>query len=90
MTLELSYNAILVFVTTSGCSGHLASGFIESNDAGETTVYDARHVVNPYISDGRLRSWCIVTLHKTILCNWSSIAPCDLQFFSGVTRNDLI
>ncbi len=76
--IELSHDAILVFVLWNGCLGKLRNGRIERSGPRHLDVYSPdRDTLNEYVSGPKLRSWCVVNLDGIPIGDWYCIAPED-------------
>jgi hypothetical protein len=76
--VDLSHDAILVFVLRNGCAGRLRQGRVERSGSTELLVYSPhREMLNEYVSGSKLRSWCIMTMEGWPIGDWYSIAPED-------------
>jgi len=77
-SIDLSYDAILVFVLWNGCGGRLRHGRVERKGHTHLDVYSPRReTLNDYVSGSKLRSWCIITMEGEPIGDWFSIAPED-------------
>ena len=76
--MQLSYDAMLVYVLHSGCVGHLTTGRVEqSADEGLQVYSPFVSEINEYISGSRLRSWCVMGRDGKALPGWCSVRPED-------------
>jgi hypothetical protein len=76
--MDLSHDAILVFVLFNGCGGRLRNGRVERSGPTQLNVYSPhRDLLNEYVSGAKLRSWCVMTMEGYPIGNWYSIASED-------------
>jgi hypothetical protein len=75
--LNLSYDAILVFVLWNGCNGRLRNGRVERSGSQLNVFSPHREKLNEYVSGSQLRSWCVMTMDGFPIGDWYSIAPED-------------
>ncbi len=76
--MELSHDAILVFILSNGCMGKLRNGRIERSGPRHLAVYSPdRDTLNEYVSGPKLRSWCVVNIEGIPIGGWYWIAPED-------------
>jgi hypothetical protein len=73
--MNLSHDAILIFVLCNGRTGRLRYGRVERNGPTQLDVYSLHcDTLNEYLSGSKLRSWCIVTMEGLPIDDWFSIA----------------
>ena len=83
--MQLSHDAVLVYVLHSGCVGRLTVGRVEQSAGYGLNVYSPyASAINDYISGPRLRSWCVIGRDGKPLPGWYSIRLEDHRLL-GVT-----
>jgi hypothetical protein len=81
-SMDLSFEVILIFILENGCLGRLTGGRVERRNRRQLDVYSPHaEMLNGYVSQDKLRSWCIVGLDGHAIGDWSSIAPEDAERF---------
>jgi hypothetical protein len=77
--MVLSDEAVLVYILAeTGVRGRLTAGRIERTTSGTLDVFDARGMWFEYLSQRRLRSWCVVGSDGAPIDGWREILPEDL------------
>ncbi|HVV45555.1 MAG TPA: hypothetical protein VHC72_10125 [Bryobacteraceae bacterium] len=77
--MDLSREAIFVYVLNTGVAGRLMFGRVKRYDETCVNVYDSSGQLLSYISGSRIRSWCIVGPGGQAIPSWSSILPIDRE-----------
>jgi hypothetical protein len=87
-SIVLSEEVTLSYVLDqSGCEGHLNVGRVARAGKGQLRVYDSYGELFEYISEARLRSWCVLGPDGQPLDGWRQIHPTDTQGFASVIES---
>jgi hypothetical protein len=78
-SMNLSREAVFVYVLNTGVAGRLMFGRVERHDGTGVNVYDSSGQFLSYISGNRIRSWCIVGPGGRTISSWSSVLPGDRE-----------